>query len=541
MSQPAFEVADVVSALKQRGFTFVGCRPDGWLELIGYLHANGSTHECALSLDPKFFELPNIRLTKLPLGLPAVVPHLGSAGSLCYLAKGSVVLDIFDPIGQTLACIVEAEKVLSAILSGNMIEDLEDEFFVYWYGPYCLLDLQEGNLGRQQAFVAKPGSPVFGIVTDDPIRSATKMDAIGWETTGKPIVAYRIKTQAKPRPDRNHWPPKNVKQLLAWQGQLDPRCRKKIEERLMHAFKTTSNHALILVESPLLTYGFVAFFEHPLDSKRHVTSKRKELYEQEVVPLSVVRIDDRYVAERNLPGGRTLANLQICLIGCGTIGGYLADMLVKGGAGTSGGRLTLIDQDILAPQNLGRHRLGFPNLFKNKAQELKKELQRSSPGANIVSLPVDVKTAAIGTPDLIIDATGEEALGHWLAHRTNRSTPLVTVWVEGPGLAVRSLLWAGSDGACYRCLSDANRSGEYRVFTESTPMLMKGQGCEGLYVPFPASVSVQAASLAAEMVQDWVNGVAGHTLRTRIIDKMYTRATPDTTPLRRAECPACNS
>jgi molybdopterin/thiamine biosynthesis adenylyltransferase len=541
MRQPTFEIADVVSALKENGFSFVACRPDGWLKLTGSLNANGDTYECELSLDPQFFELPSIRLTKLPLGLPSVAPHLGSAGNLCYLAKGSVVLDIFDPIGQTLACIVEAEKVLSSILSGKLVDDLEDEFFVYWNGPFCLLDLQAGRLGRQQAFLSKPESPVLGVVTDDPKRSAYKLDAIGWEATDKPLVVYRIKTGAKPRPDRKCWPPKNVQQLLGWQGQLDPRCRKKIEERLAASFGSKNTHALILVESPLLTYGFLAFFEHPKDGKQNGTSSRQRMYQQKIIPLSILRIDDRYIAERNLPSGRTLANLHVYLVGCGTIGGYLADMLVKGGAGTSGGRLTLVDHDILGPQNLGRHRLGFPSLFKNKAQELRAELQRSNPGAEIIALPVDVRTAAVGTPDLIIDATGEEGLGYWLAHQIARSTPLLSVWIEGAGLAVRGLLREGTEGACYRCLSDANRAGDYRVFTQPTPTLMKGQGCEGLYVPFPASVSVQAASLAAEMIQDWANGAPGDTLRTRVLDKTRTQATSDTTPLRREKCPACGS
>lgn len=540
MKQQPVEISDVVSVLKEHGFSYTGTRQDGWLKLKGFLQAHGQRHECLLQLDPQFFELPRISLTKVPSELPSVVPHLGKSGSLCYLAKGSVVLDIFDPIGQTLACIQQAEKVLSQVLKGRLVNDLEDEFFVYWEGPFCLLDLQNKQLGRQQALLAKPESAVLGVVTDDAKRSAAKLKAIGWEATEKPFTAYRIKTAAKPRPDQKSWPPKNVQQLLAWQGKLDPRCRKKIEQRLSETYNAKGNHALILIESPLLTYGFLAYFEHPKGERRSTKPPRQRMYEQEIIPLSVVRIDDRYMAERNLPQGKTLAGKHICLIGCGTIGGYLADMLVKGGVGTSGGKLTLIDHDILGPQNLSRHRLGFPSLFKNKAQELKSELQRSSPGTEIDALPVDVRNASIGEPDLIIDATGEESLGHWLANRFANKLPLLSVWIEGAGLAVRCLLRNVEDGACYRCLSDANRNGELQVFTQHTPVLLKGQGCEGLYVPFPASVSVQAASLAVEMVQDWVNDTNVHTLRTLAIDSTYLLATPDCSPPRRETCPACS-
>lgn len=60
-----------------------------------------------------------------------------------------------------------------------------------------------------------------------------------------------------------------------------------------------------------------------------------------------IRMDDKYVAERNVPEGPTLAGKRVALIGCGTIGGFLAELLVKAGAGLNDGDLALIDPDIL--------------------------------------------------------------------------------------------------------------------------------------------------------------------------------------------------
>jgi len=39
------------------------------------------------------------------------------------------VLDIYDPVGQSLACLQRAAAVLGQILKGEMIEDLAEEFF----------------------------------------------------------------------------------------------------------------------------------------------------------------------------------------------------------------------------------------------------------------------------------------------------------------------------------------------------------------------------------------------------------------------------
>ncbi len=531
----------VLDALAQRGFEFIGPSADGLLVLEGDLATSEGTHRCEVEIDPNFFELPSIRLLQAPPNLPRVTPHLGGGVHLCYVARGSVVLDIFDPVGQTLACINRAEEVLDQVLQGKMVDDLEEEFYAYWNGPFCVVDMQDSRLGRQETMLVEPGGGGMAVVTDDRERTLRKLKALQWEVGDGTILTYRIRTRAKPRPHVMKWPPKTVGDILHWQGLLDRRCRKKIEQRLAEAFATQAKGALVLLESPLLTYGFGVFFERPVRKARAPLPKKSFLHAQEATPLSVVRIDDRYMAQRNIPGQQTLAGKRIALIGCGTIGSYLGEMLVKAGAGTSGGQLTVVDFESLLPQNLGRHRLGFHNLFRNKAKELAGELERAAPGVNIRALPVDVKLAQLGQLDLLIDATGEEALGHWLCSRYVASTSMLTAWIEGPGVAVRGLLRTSSAGACYRCLCDANRHGQFLTVKGKLPTVLAGQGCEGLYVPFPASVAVQAASLAASMALGWVNDVRTPALQTRVLDANYELATADCDPPRTQGCPACPS
>lgn len=535
------KVAEVVDAFGQRGFEFVGRADDGWLKLRGLLKTSTGPHDCEIKLDPQFFELPRVRLLKLPVSLPRVTPHLGSGGHLCYIAKGTVVLDIFDPVGQSLACLQRAEDVLSSVLKGELVEDLEEEFYVYWNGPFCLVDVQDQRLGRQETLVTKLGDDFTAVVTDDKARSTQKLKSLGWDTKNYTVLTYRIRTSAKPRPHTGSWPPATVKDILEWQGLLDPRCRKKIQARIEEARSTPATGVLILVESPLMTYGFTVFFDKNSFQKGIHRQSRTSMFALRVMPMSVVRINDRYMAQRNVPGMQTLAGKRLVLVGCGTIGGYLAEMLIKAGAGTSGGQLTLVDFDHLYPQNIGRHRLGFPSLFSNKAIGMAEELQRLTPGANIRALPVDVKRAQLGEIDLLIDSTGEESLGHWLCQRYLETSPMLSVWIEGPGIAVRALLHTERTGACYRCLCDSNRKGLFSTIAGTMPIMMAGQGCEGLYVPFPASVSVQAASLGAEMVIAWANDAVSPSLRTKLVDTKYELSTPDCDPRRAEGCPACNS
>lgn len=536
---------DVIEAFKQRGFNFVEKTDDGWFRLRGRLNPPESDEGCLceVQLDPKFFELPRIRLLETPRRLPAAVPHLGSNGELCYIAKSTVVLDIFDPIGQSLACLERAESVFGQILKGEMVDDLAEEFFAYWDGPFCMIDMQGEDLGRQRCIVAEaPGGSPFWFVTDNEERTKKKLTSLGCQATDKTVLTYRVKTTARPRPLANNWPPRTVRDILAWQGALDPNCRRKIHQRIQDGEKKKANGILLLVESPLMTYGFAVLYDRSnRGARKKLTYRRDTTFDLEVMRVSAVRIDDRYVAQRNIPKLKTLAGKNIAVIGCGTIGGYLSEMLVKAGAGTSGGKLTLVDCDCLLPQNIGRHRLGFPDLLSNKAIAMATELNRLALGVDIRALPVDVRQVQLGKLDLLIDATGEEALGHWLCNSYLPGTSMISVWIEGPGTAVRALLRTHNAGACYRCLWHSNGRGELRSVVDALPVILAGHGCEGLYVPFPASVSVQAASLGMDMALDWVNGISSPSLRTRVLDRAHELATPDCDPLRDRECPVCNS
>ncbi|MBE5528096.1 thiamine biosynthesis protein ThiF [Laribacter hongkongensis] len=536
-------VADVIEAFKQQGFEFVGKTDDGWFKLRGPLTPPGTDKgcPCEVQLDPAFFDLPRIRLLDIPPELPKAVPHLGADGGLCYIAKGTVVLDIYDPVGQSLACLQRAAVVFGRILKGEMVEDLAEEFFAYWNGWLCFVDMQGGDLGRQNCIVARANGNPLWFITDNEDRTTRKLHSLGYQVTDKTVLTYRVKTTAQPRPLTSHWPPETVGDVLAWQSTLDSRCRRKIHERIKEGQSKKANGVLIIIESPLMTYGFAVLFDHQVSQKTKLADRRDSSFGLKVMPVSVIRIDDRYLAQRNIPKSKTLAGKRIALVGCGTIGGYLSDMLVKAGAGTCGGKLTLVDFDCLLPQNIGRHRLGFPDLLSNKAEAMAKELKRLSPGAEVYALPVDVRQAQLGQPDLLIDATGEESLGHWLCGRYRAPTPMLSVWIEGPGTAVRALLRTNASGACYRCLWHSHQRGELRSTLDALPNILAGHGCEGLYVPFPASVSVQAASLGAEMALDWINGVHSPALRTRLIDQTHQLATPDCDPLRDRGCPLCNS
>ncbi|MGT2476625.1 ThiF family adenylyltransferase [Paraburkholderia terrae] len=535
-------------ALAQRGFGYKGRSSDRWYLFDGSLIVDGASYPVRLSVDPLGQALPLVKLTPIPERLRPVAPHVMAGGILCYASSGSITLDIFDPEGQVLACVERAEAVLGQVLRGELTDDLEEEFFSCWPADNpCLLDF-DASLKRPLhalvQMVAGNGPPLVAL-TDDPSITSTKLQALGASTeTSTSVVVRRVSTSASPRPLQDSWPPKTVSDVLRWQAVLDRHARRKIEQFVHQAAKTQANHGILcVVESPKITYAFAVTFDRPRQNSHARLTTLESVYAMDVVPMTCIRIDDAYLAQRNIPGRRTLAGKRIVLIGCGTIGGYLAESFVKAGAGSSGGELLLVDFDHLFPQNIGRHRLGMNYLFHKKAVALAQELKRGAPAANIMPLPTDAMRVDLSRADLIVDATGEEALGHLLVRRLSGSNfkPMLSIWIEGPGTAVRGLLRESNEVGCVRCLKDNGRSAIYPVVDGVVPTVLAGHGCESLYVPFPASVSMHAACLGTEMVMDWANGIATPRLRTRVLDAKFQSGHIDTDPERRFSCPACLS
>jgi hypothetical protein len=537
--------ASVLSAFKARGFTYRKRSSTGAFVLTGPLHTSEGSHECVVLIPQNFDRPPSIALLTVPEVLKPIAPHMDSSGGICYLSRQSIAMDIFDPVGQMLGCLNRAEKVLGQVLRNELVEDLAEEFFAYWGTNkfHCYFDFRVGSSQKLQVIIDRKFIPqaVVVFVTDDVERTTAKSKILGYEASPLTHSVERVYTKVEPRPTQQEWPPKTLGDLIQWQSLQDSRATRKIIEGVSQAAERGEDYLTVMIESPKFFYAFLVFFRLEGDSPTKVELRKKSvLHSSHVIPLRGWRIDERYIIQRNVPGMKTLEHKKIIVIGCGTIGGYLAEMLVKAGAGAGTGELVFVDSDTLSAANLGRHRLGFPYVGRNKADALREELKRNMPDARIRSLPVDVRKANLSRTDLIIDATGEQTVSDYLAF-THARTSQLNVWIEGPGVAVRALIRRNANEACVQCVTRLVRQGRIPSTIEEMPIVYAGQGCESEYVPFPASVSMQAACLASEMVMDWVARKNAPALRTQVVDRAFTKSQEDCTLLQLPDCPACGT
>lgn len=106
-----------------------------------------------------------------------------------------------------------------------------------------------------------------------------------------------------------------------------------------------------------------------------------------------------------------LQKKKCILLGCGSIGSRIGEVLIKSGVGS----LALIDKEEMRAGNVSRHVLGLDYIGRNKAEGLKEFLHKRNPDAKIGAFPWDILSAPealselVKQSDLIISCLGNDA------------------------------------------------------------------------------------------------------------------------------------
>lgn len=507
--------------------------------------------------DWEFVEYPVLRLLEHPSFLPDVIPHLSGAGILCYFQEGAVILDRYRPDHALSQCLDRARDELDRLAQSPTYREgeFQAEFDAVWtVGQHPrAVPLLLGDLDSEHSYAT-----CFGLDDGNHRRllvasrseDVRRLCAVtGWTLSDQHYAHCHLLRSAH-SPSLPLHLPTNVSEMFGWLKSWDSKLYAALQARLAQPEYLTAGAALFLLETPVGTFGF----QFKLDPIKCMAYRRKPRFyrqflhrsgtTQPVTRLSVMHIGTDYIHSRNLRHA-SLRDRRITLIGCGAIGGYVAQGLVKLGAGTGTGRLTLIDSDLLTADNLGRHLLGFESLLRPKADALRAALQRQFPAAQIAAENRRANAAEDLDADIVINATGEETVGLMLNDRhqhlaPERRPPLVHVWVLGNGEAVQGLLVDRLKFACFRCLrqTDDARTNRFRVLRDSPETRVRG--CRA-FRPYAVSAPMAAAALCTDLVIGWLEGDPSPRFRTRLVEGADVQQVKnqDVAPL--DTCPACRS
>jgi len=551
---------EVLRYLITEDFKFVSRRKNV-LHLRGPLRCRQASVQIDLWIeDWDFVRYPVIKIRDRPEKLAGVQAHLSAGGGLCYLAPGAVLLDRFDPVASVVQCLAQAAHVVDKLALDPSYRRAEftREYLSQWsvgQSPSPRLVLKAGvDKGATNASMA---------ILDD-----------HWLICGQSHNELELIAQAMARPlnplsawtawvfDTEAWPPltekfpENIHEWFAWLNAWDPLLHRAISERLVadrDYLKWSILHTL--VRSPAGWLGIQLPLGDANERKTAKADRRSYVHRLhrrgKHLPITRLEVSDwsaEFVHSRNLTFP-DLTDRRVTLIGCGAIGSHLAEALVRLGAGQGKkGHLMILDPDLMLPENLGRHALGYRSLMSEKAVAMADELCRDFPLARVTGVAMDaLKSANLFKADLVIDATGEEALSEAINDRQRRAAgsacPVLYVRIFGQGEAVQSL-WVDpvGKGGCFRCLRtndpQSQRAERFPISDHVGPRSVM-KGCRAI-TPYAVSAPMHAAALAADAIADWLSGKVSPTFRTLARPGANLRKVKDQNLTRLPKCPACD-
>jgi len=557
---PATSLGEALRLLRARGFKPSGHR-GGVRSFDGELACKGGAIKIRIAIsDWDFLTYPTIKVLDHLDVLPPLSPHVFPGGGLCYFAPGAVVLDRYDPAESLAQCLDQAQQVLERIRHDPDYrhDDIQDEFLQHWsHGDssavYSVLigTVDQATKSSNYWFVTIDGAPQ-AIISDSSAEVAALATALGAKPpTETRCPCWTFKTDVLPMVPATM--PATVKELFGWLQAWDRGLAQKVQlvlERETQYLRFTL--ATFAVHTPLGWLGF-GFELDPIH--RLGALKKPKLYKQflhtrggtrRISRLAITEFGPDFVHSRNLTF-TDLKDKRIAVLGCGAIGSHVAPGLIRLGAGTGKGRLDLVDPEHMNPENLGRHVLGYPSLFRLKAEALADELQRQFPFSAVRARARNARDLAdLFDADLVIDATGEEAVSEMInAMRLDRGTkvPVLHVRIRGNGECVQTFWAQGRELGCFRCLVQA----DHKNYREERYPVLKDQpkrrqlGCAG-FTPYAVSAPMSAAALCLEVVVGWLEtGRASPRFRTRSTSNANVYAVKDQDVKRLPACPACGS
>lgn len=554
----ASPLGEALRLLRSRGLTPSGHRR-GTRSFEGELPCKGGPIKVRLSItDWDFLTYPSIKVLDHLDVLPALSPHVYASGGLCYFASGAIVLDRYDPAESIAQCLDQAQLVLERIRHDPNFrhDDIQDEFLQHWsHGESSavypvLIGTVDRTTKSSNYWFVNIADVSHAVVAD----SREEVEALAVALGSKPPTeskcpCWLFATETLPAVPQNM--PATVKDVFAWLQAWDRQLYQKIQlvlERETQYLKYSI--ATFAIHTPLgwLGFGFDLDPAHRLGA-----AKKPKLYRQflhtrggtrKISRLAITEFGPDFVHSRNLTFP-DLKGKKITVVGCGAVGSHIAPGLIRLGAGTGKGRLDLIDHDEMRAENLGRHVLGYPALFKCKADALAEELKRQFPFSKIRA---HVRSAQglsdLFDTDLVIDATGEEIVSELINSMRldgGAYTPVLHVRIRGNGESVQTFWAQGRKLGCFRCLLQADHK-NYRQ--ERFPVLKvqpkrKQLGCNG-FTPYAVSAPMAAAALCMEAVVDWLqSGRSSPRFRTSATANANVYGVKNQDVSRLPGCPAC--
>ncbi|ELZ9578513.1 ThiF family adenylyltransferase [Klebsiella pneumoniae] len=363
----------------------------------------------------------------------------------------------------------------------------------------CVLRPRKGHLGLGQYFLGyAEGSVTENIFS--PINQALKNRL---SATGKGfIIPLNV---VKPAP----W---TKDELADWYLTLLSELPVDVRTKLTQRFAQKRSYEFWLVFSARTPSGITWFGIHfsqknSCKGRKTLPFKQSHLTEWILEPIEVLTFNKERLMPRS-GAEQSLLNKKVMLVGCGSVGGDIADKLAASGVG----HLDLYDPDTLSLNNLYRHILPPIYTSFHKSQALWHSLTSKYPWLEVekyTNTLLDLRNRKLLMEyDLIVIAIGaptQERLFHDYLIKEKINVPVINTWVEGYGIGGHAILEIPETKGCLRCAYvdpvDFSRglASNLNFLAPNQELTRNHAGCGDAFLPYTYIASTQTALITADL------------------------------------------
>ncbi|MEW6573749.1 MAG: E2/UBC family protein [Bacillota bacterium] len=481
----------------------------------------------------KDFPLRKPRVYLKPPNILGFIPHVQNGGYVCYAHDEGLVLDLDNPTGIIDECLRRVIVTLVQGKRGLNTNDFYEEFESYWdeleKGPKWISFVEITSFVKEIVVAVSKELEVIivGDEFEDIKRGLSRF--FGNNITAKKLssgVYIPLRAPVLPPQPGAFWNVKTLRQQIfsnisgSNSRLLKAIIKKKrikddaVECILISIPASKERRSVVAVSfshfGPLSGKAKYGTFSHPL----HQVDARFK-----ITPHLVSRLDADYLLPRAgaLP---SLVDKKVLLVGCGSVGGFIAFELARAGVG----HLTLVDEDHLSPENIHRHALGADCLYRlveadgtkyqamPKVLGLKVELETRYPYITVEMFSEPIrdlvreKKVMVTAFDLVVVALGNPTVELFLNrhfHTLEKCPPVVFTWNEPLGIGGHALLTRNNGRTgCLECLYKDPDEFLYNKASFAAPGQFFGRtlsGCGNVFTPYGSMDSIQTAVVATRL------------------------------------------
>lgn len=501
-----YRIHQIPDHLRQRGAIFA---------FEGSAIVEGQTILLQVGLDRDFPQsLPMVIL--MPWHTLGFIPHVDKRGTVCYAQGEGLLLNRHTPVCILKEAVERSLRILAEGVRGENKSDFVDEFESYW----ARLDkvktipsaVEPSTTVEKITAIVDPDQPEgrpLCLTSDPGIVEAY----LGLESSRNYVhrtalyIPFEEDVFIQPPRFDKFWGLSQIQEIV--KSNLSSKNYKKLT-RLSR--KCRGAHAAVFhLPRP---DGNAAMFGIYFSGVKHCSPLVPDGKAVGWVPFLLDRRDQEYLLPR---GGANLQLSQkhVAVLGCGSVGGFLALELARSGIR----KLSLVDPELLAPDNTFRHVLGRSSWCHSKSIALKEEIENKLPYISVQAFQDRAEEVIRNSEDklrgcdLVISAIGNDTINlhlNQLLYEQPSAPPIIFTWLEPYGIGGHALLTGNSRGSgCLECLfTPAQGDDDYSLHNRAA-FAAEGQffgktvsGCSDLFTPYGASDAVRTATLAVDLAID---------------------------------------